>query len=347
MDTRGTPIRIRSLLRQVARDPRIELSIASWDDAVPFVEAHIQLTNDHLDDMRALVRHVHAQGIRLAIGHTTSASYYLAALKLFTGVRLVLEMHGLEEEEARAYGDITWLRYRLLKSWHALFYHMCDEIVSCSKSVAAIVGKHNAHSSSLCGGVDTARFKPGVPGGTFLSRDDRVIIGYAGNTRIWQGVDFLIDTFRKLENSGRFRLVLLLSDRKGYDSASFPGVEVYGPVEHEEVPKFLTDCDILVIPRPDTPVTRISFPSKIPEHLAMGKAIIAANTGDANEVIEDGVNGLLYPPGDQLALLERIERCASDLSLRTRLGHEAATRAQDLSWEKLGQRFVDILLKVG
>lgn len=344
LDHRGTPIRVRSLLEEVEADPRIALTVASWDKEAPQFARHLTLSNDHVGDLRLLYRTAKAIGARVIIGHTTSASYYLVPLRFLTGAKIVLEMHGLEEEEARAYGDIGVLWYWTLKIWHVVLYRLCALITTCSKSVTDIIKPHCPNTISLTGGVDPSVFNPHVPRGSIIAADGRIVIGYAGNTRVWQGLDFLITTFRTMcRTHPEFRLALLLSDRRGVEAGD--GVELYGPVPHDDVPKFLTDCDILVIPRPDTAVTRISFPSKIPEHLAMGRAVIASNTGDADQVIRDGVNGLLYTPerADELsAALLRLR----DTALRESLGAAAAASAQALSWKKLGARFVDNIVEI-
>jgi hypothetical protein len=259
-------------------------------------------------------------------------------------VKIALDMHGIEEIEARAYGSISSFKYWRLKLWHQFFYRFCALIATCSKSMTDIVAQYCKNTVSLTGGVDLTQFNPNVRGGSYLKRDGRIVIGYAGNTRIWQGLNFLMSTYRSLAKEHKdFRLALLLSDRKGVVEAS--DIEMYGPLPHEEVPKFLTDCDILVIPRPDTAVTRISFPSKIPEHLAMGRVVVAANTGDADQVIEHGVNGLLYTPEDEQELIDAL-LYLRDSSVRKRLGDAAAASARKLSWEELGKQLVDNILKI-
>jgi len=114
---------------------------------------------------------------------------------------------------------------------------------------------------------------------------------------------------------------------------------------HQDVPKFMIDCDILVIPRPLTPVTKISYPSKLTEYLAMGKAVVISNMGDADQVIEDGVNGMLYTPGDMEGFIDKL-LLLKDKSTRVSLGRRATETAQKMSWDNMEKTFTGYITKL-
>ena len=179
-----------------------------------------------------------------------------------------------------------------------------------------------------------------------MKKDGRIIIGYAGNSRRWQGVDFLIDVYKKLSaRRNDFKLALLMSETKGLKGAKESGVEIVGPLPNQDVPKFLVDCDILVVPRPDTAVTRLSFPSKLMTYLAMGKAVVASRIGDMDKIIVSGVNGLIYTPGN----VEELMGCLTSLrdpDLRARLGAAAVKTAQMFSWERQSALLIDSIRKI-
>ncbi len=64
------------------------------------------------------------------------------------------------------------------------------------------------------------------------------------------------------------------------------------------------------------------------EAMKFGLPVIGANSGGTRELIRDGWNGLLYPPGDPAALAERIDRLYGDPALRARLGGNGKEWAQ-------------------
>lgn len=339
---RGTPIRVRSLLTQLNSNECIDLAVCSWDKTQGNFSKHFTLTNNHFQDIKQIYHYVKNNKIDVIIGYIISTSYYLAPLKLLTKAKIVLETHGFAEDESYEYGDIGLLRYWLLKLWYGFFYWICDLITTCSQSVTDILLKYNRNVVTVCDGVDLSLFNPNVPSGIYIKKDGRIVIGYAGNARKWQGIDFLIEAYKKLSaQCNDFRLVLLMSEKKYMKS----GVEIIGPLENENVPKFLIDCDILVIPRPETLVTRLSYPSKLSVYLAMGKAVVASNTGDVDKIITSGVNGLLYTPGNAEELMDNL-LALRDKNLRERLGAEAVKTAQQLSWERMADFLVDNIRKI-
>jgi glycosyltransferase involved in cell wall biosynthesis len=63
------------------------------------------------------------------------------------------------------------------------------------------------------------------------------------------------------------------------------------------------------------------------EAMAWGRPVVASAVGGLVDAVEDGVTGLLVPPGDVAALREAIERLLGDAELRERLGAAARERA--------------------
>lgn len=64
-----------------------------------------------------------------------------------------------------------------------------------------------------------------------------------------------------------------------------------------DIPDLLACCDIFVLP-----TLGDALPTVLIEALAAGKPIVASNVGGVPEIIENGVNGVLVPPGDSSSL---------------------------------------------
>jgi glycosyltransferase involved in cell wall biosynthesis len=62
--------------------------------------------------------------------------------------------------------------------------------------------------------------------------------------------------------------------------------------------------------------------------MAHGRAVVATAVGGLRDAVEDGVDGLLVPPGDVAALRAAVERLLGDRELRERLGAAAREKAQ-------------------
>jgi glycosyltransferase involved in cell wall biosynthesis len=92
----------------------------------------------------------------------------------------------------------------------------------------------------------------------------------------------------------------------------------------EDVPDLLAAMDLFVHAALKEP-----FGTAIVEAMASGKPVIASRTPGPAEIVEDGVTGLLTPPGDAVALSEAILAVLDDSSLGARLADAARSVARD------------------
>lgn len=88
-----------------------------------------------------------------------------------------------------------------------------------------------------------------------------------------------------------------------------------GPVPHERMARALTAVDVVVVPS----VWIENAPFIIREAFAAGAPVIASGLGGMAEMVRDGIDGLLFPPGDAAALRSHLRRLAGDAGLLERL----------------------------
>jgi glycosyltransferase involved in cell wall biosynthesis len=88
-----------------------------------------------------------------------------------------------------------------------------------------------------------------------------------------------------------------------------------------------------------------NFPHMVVEALAVGTPVIATETGGVVEIVEDGQNGLLVPPGDPDALASSIERFFADEGLRERLRRAAAGSVAEYAPVHIYDRLEQILVE--
>ena len=66
--------------------------------------------------------------------------------------------------------------------------------------------------------------------------------------------------------------------------------------------------------------------------------VIASNTGGLHDVVKDGINGVLVPPGDAAALAGAVRTIAKDAGLRKRLQAGAVeTASGQLDWDRIAR----------
>jgi glycosyltransferase involved in cell wall biosynthesis len=86
-----------------------------------------------------------------------------------------------------------------------------------------------------------------------------------------------------------------------------------------------------------------NFPHTVVEALAVGTPVVATEVGGVPELVRDGENGLLVPPGDPGALADAIRRVVAEPGLRERLAEAAAPSVAHLRPDLLYARLEGIL----
>jgi len=114
-----------------------------------------------------------------------------------------------------------------------------------------------------------------------------------------------------------------------------------------DVSAILASCDVAVLPS-----AAEGMPNAVLEYMAAGLPVVATAVGGNLEVIEDGVTGLLVPPGDAVALGNAVARLLENPAFAERLaqnGRELVERK--FSFERLtrevGELYEALLLAKG
>lgn len=166
---------------------------------------------------------------------------------------------------------------------------------------------------------------------------------FVGSFFPWQDVALLLDAFAQLLTAYPHARLVLVGDGQqrqamgqyaaelGIDSS----VQFTGFLPHSQVPHLVSAADIAVAPYTKMkPELFCGSSMKVFEYMASTTPVIASDQGQISEVIQEGVNGLLVPPGDAQALAAALKKLIDDPDLRSRLGQQARQDAiKKHSWE--------------
>ena len=84
------------------------------------------------------------------------------------------------------------------------------------------------------------------------------------------------------------------------------------------------------------------------EAMSYGLAVVTTPVGGIPEVVKDGINGVLIPPGDVAALAGALQRLFGDATERQRLGAAArATIIDNFAIEATLERLLAIYQRFG
>jgi mannosyltransferase len=187
-------------------------------------------------------------------------------------------------------------------------------------------------------GVDTERYAPpadraaafrqaGLPG--------RYAIGCFGRVRAQKGSDVFVEAMcRLLPRFPDFTAVMvgaITSEQSGFAkdlekrieaTGLRPRILIMGELPIEEVQRWYQRLTIYVFSSRNE-----GFGLTLIEAMAAGAALVASRAGAAELVIENGVSGVLTPPGDVEALVTALEPLMRDPTSAAAMGARARARA--------------------
>jgi glycosyltransferase involved in cell wall biosynthesis len=171
---------------------------------------------------------------------------------------------------------------------------------------------------------------------------DRPALAFAGRLTAAKSLGVLLDAVARVEGvslvvagDGEEReRVAARAAELGLDGR----VRLAGALPREEVLALLAAADAVVLSS-----AWENFPHVLVEALALGTPVIATRVGGVPEIVEDGVSGLLVPPGDADALAGAVRRFLADEGLRARLREGARKGGARFAPDALLDRLEGIL----
>ena len=170
-----------------------------------------------------------------------------------------------------------------------------------------------------------------------------VTITFVGRLVYGKGVQDLILTFPEITRKSKVRLLII------GDGSYRPELErlaqnidkgkilFLGTKEPKEIAELLSTTDIFV-----NPSYSEGLPTSVLEAGAAGLPIVATDVGGTREIIEDGKNGFLIPPGDSRALKEKVCQLIKNKELRENLGRNIQQFVKkNFDWDEIADKWVE------
>jgi phosphatidylinositol alpha-mannosyltransferase len=115
-------------------------------------------------------------------------------------------------------------------------------------------------------------------------------------------------------------------------------VTMLGAVPNVDLPPFAKACDVYL----GTSIGGESFGIVLVEAMAAGLPVVASDVPGYDEVVTDGVEGLLVPPRDAAAVAAAAETILADPSFASRLSQAGRARAASFDWSVVGTRLEEL-----
>jgi phosphatidylinositol alpha-mannosyltransferase len=115
-------------------------------------------------------------------------------------------------------------------------------------------------------------------------------------------------------------------------------VHMLGSVSDADLPRHHAGADVFVAPA----TGKESFGIALVEAMAAGLPIVASDIRGYREVVRQGAEALLVPPGDAAALARALGRVLADPALATALATAGRARAARYAWDVVVPRLEDV-----
>ncbi len=260
-----------------------------------------------------------------------------------TGIPLVVTAHGEITMDASRLYERSAFANRYLR-------RICGRarlVTAVSEKTASDLRQRIGHRPAglrvIHTGADVSEFSTATP-----RPRDRRYISAAGRLVPQKGFDVLIRSYAL----ARLPELDLLIAGEGPERQRLAGlvaelglvgrVQLLGRLSHHEIAELHAGADFFVL----SSVAEEGFPLVCVEALASGLPLVATRSGGVEELVEDGVQGLLVDMGDPQGLSHALRRLGTDGALRAEMAVEARERAEQFDWDVITRQYLELYREV-
>lgn len=245
---------------------------------------------------------------------------------------------------------------RLLTSVERWIFRRSTRNIAVSKPLAdelLTAARGEAQVTVMPNGVNHDRFRPGGAGAEVrrsLGLGQRQVIGFVGTLWRWHGLELLIEALTLLKTPDVHLLIVGDGESRQDLAARVTAlgladrVTFVGRVPHGEVASYVGAMDVAVLPAESR---AHASPMKILEYMAMARPVVAPRLASIQELITEGIEGLLFTPGDPRALAECIDRLLASPAECQAIGARGRLRVEsDRNWDRNAQDVIALYASV-
>jgi glycosyltransferase involved in cell wall biosynthesis len=192
-------------------------------------------------------------------------------------------------------------------------------------------------------GTDVEMFNPNVDGSEIrrkLGVEDKFVVVYAGALGAANDIYTILRAADRLRNEPKIRFVLFGDGKervKIEEDARRRGLEnvtIAGVYPKKEMPHVLASSDICLAILQNIIMFRTTYPNKVFDYMAAGRATVLVIDGVIREVIETSNGGVFVEPGDD----EQLARTILELSNDPERVHWLGSNAREYLVKNLDRR---------
>ncbi|HTR39635.1 MAG TPA: glycosyltransferase family 4 protein [Bryobacteraceae bacterium] len=273
------------------------------------------------------------------------------------GAKLILDMHEITPEFYMSkYGlPETSLWVRLMKCLEKISFNFADHVITINDPIQHLLvnrGLPRSKSTIVMNAVDEARFfeKSNLPAALGPLDRKKFVMMYHGTLTHIYGLDIAIEAFALVHKEMEGAELWILGSGPEKDALSnlaqergvASKVRLVGQVESAEIPSWLSECDVGVLPIRRDIFLDFAFPNKLPEFIVMGKTVIVSRLKAIRHYFSE--DALAYfEPDNPANLSQRMLGIYRDPQLRAQLPIKAKDEYAPLCWSLMKQRYLGLI----
>ncbi|MFO7889392.1 MAG: glycosyltransferase [bacterium] len=272
-------------------------------------------------------------------------------------IPFILEINAPGHYESKVFSKYVIKLSLLGWFFERLMIRFARRIYVVSKQLKQFYVKHNIPGGKIqviVNGVDEIKINPSVSSKKIKANynlEGKTILGFVGSFHYWHGIQQLQSLIKDVLAEYTDTVFLLIGDGPlKKDMENFirkqnitDKVLLPGYIKYDDIPFYLSSMDIVLAPYPKHKLFYYS-PIKLFEYMAAGKSVVATSIGQIKEIIEDGVNGLLYEAENYDAMLKKTNLLLQDNALCKRIGKEARKTIEDnYTWKHTAKKLDQII----
>jgi glycosyltransferase involved in cell wall biosynthesis len=181
-------------------------------------------------------------------------------------------------------------------------------------------------------GTDVDMFNPRVDGSSIraeLGLDDKFVVLYAGALGQANDIDTILRAAERLKDEEKIRFVIFgdgkergrlqsEAERMKLSNLIFAGVR-----PKKDMPMVVASADVCLAILQDIQMFRTTYPNKVFDYMAAGRATVLVIDGVSRELIESSYGGAYVQPGDSDLLAETILDLSKNVDIVKQMGLNA------------------------
>ncbi|MCC6568041.1 MAG: glycosyltransferase family 4 protein [Anaerolineales bacterium] len=181
-------------------------------------------------------------------------------------------------------------------------------------------------------GTDVDMFNPQVDGSSIrneLGLQDKFVVLYAGALGQANDIDTLLRAAERLNPYDKIHFVVFgdgkerprlqnEAERMKLSNVIFAGVR-----PKKDMPRVVASADVCLAILQDIPMFRTTYPNKVFDYMAAGRATVLVIDGITRELIESSYGGVFVQPNDDKTLAETILDLSKNMDIVQQMGQNA------------------------